>query len=206
MIRKIALFGLLAATACASNKSYDDQVYGYNHRGYDHHGKEHAENVPANLEMDREFIDKAASAGMFEVESSRLVLSRQAPDDATDFAQTMIRDHSEANERLKSIADSKNVPLPDQMSPEDMRKIARLRSLQGDQFTDVYEQLQLDAHREAVQLFDRCSKFCQDPEIREFAEQTLPTLRQHLQHVEGLEARAEREHRPHRPYGQPYRD
>ena len=40
-----------------------------------------------------DFVQKAAAAGMFEIESSRLVLDHSENDEVCEFAETMISDH-----------------------------------------------------------------------------------------------------------------
>ena len=177
MSKFVALFGLMALTACAGTTRTERT------------GEERAETprqVPANLQMDQDFIQRAASGGMYEVESSRLALSQQTPGHVTEFAQTMIRDHSQANERLEQLADSKGVELPKEMMPAQMQMIEQLRSAQGDQFTQLYEQQQQQAHRDTIALFERCAQQCQDAEVRSYAATTLPTLRQHMRHVQQM--------------------
>jgi putative membrane protein len=182
MSRQIALFGLIGLAACAADTRTDrtDRPV------------EQAR-VPANLQIDHDFIMKAASGGTFEVESSRLALARQVPDEVTEVAQTLIRDHQQANEKLMNLADEKAVKVPQQMNPEHTRKLDTLRGMQGNQFVTMYNQIQKNAHQETIALFERCSKYCQDLDVRAFASQTLPTLRKHLQHIQGAQASLRRQ-------------
>ena len=177
MTRKIALPSLLAA-ACAGGGTKE------------HHGGQ-AE-VPANMQLDQEFITDAANGGKFEVESSRVALSKQSTDATTDLAQQLIRDHSQANDKLESLADSKGVDMPEQMSPDQTSKLEQLQAAQGEQFERMFETMQADAHREAIALFERCAKYCQDLDVRQFAADTLPTLQSHMQHVQQMQATAGR--------------
>jgi putative membrane protein len=176
MTRQIALFGLMVTAACASDTRTEEPRT--------------AQQVPANLQMDQDFMTRAASAGMFEVESSRLALSRPTGSDITELAQEIIRDHSQANDKLRQLADSKGVDLPEEMLPEHRTRLEQLQQAQGDQFDQTYEQVQLQAHREAIELFQRCAQYCQDNEVRDYAATTLPALQAHLRHTQEAQATA----------------
>src|SRR5687768_6887579 len=58
------------------------------------------------------FVNEAASSGLYEVESSRLVAEKATDTEEKQFAQQMIDDHSKANDELKQIAESKNLKVP----------------------------------------------------------------------------------------------
>jgi putative membrane protein len=48
--------------------------------------------------------------------------------------------------------------------------------------------MQADAHKKAVSLFKSYAANGQDKELKSFASETLPALKQHLDHVKQLEA------------------
>ena len=178
MTRHIVLFGLVGLAACARDTRMEEQ-----------RPTEQAR-VPANLQVDQDFIQKAASGGMFEVESARLAMSRQATGDTTELAQTLIRDHSQANDKLKQLAQEKAIEMPEQMLPEHEQQLEQLRAAEGEQFSPMFQQVQAQAHKETIALFERCAQYCQDMDIREYASNTLPTLREHMREVEQMDATA----------------
>jgi putative membrane protein len=132
---------------------------------------------------DREFIAKAASGGLFEVQSSRLALQENPDPETTEFAQMMIKDHTKVNQELQAIASRKGVTVAQTLAPEEQRMVTRLQSLDSDEFADEYRQMQIQAHEEAISLLENAAKTLQDQELRSFAQRTLPTLRAHLNHL-----------------------
>jgi predicted outer membrane protein len=56
----------------------------------------------------------------------------------------------------------------------------RLVAARGPQFDRLYGQMQVAAHREAVALFSTYAQVGTDPNLRVFAQQTLPHLQNHL--------------------------
>jgi putative membrane protein len=186
MTRHFVLFGLMALAACATDTRSEERPT-EQARLPEQQGR-----TPENLEMDQQFIQQAASGGMFEVESARLALSRQAPAETTELAQHLIRDHSQANDKLRQIAEEKAVEVPQEMMPQHQQQLEQLSTAQGEQFASMFQQVQAQAHRDTIALFERCARYCQDMQIREFASSQLPTLRQHMEHIQEMQATARR--------------
>src|SRR3712207_5364598 len=67
-------------------------------------------------ENDRTFVMEAASGGIMEVEAGRLAEQNASNARVKAFGAMMVRDHSNANNELKSIASAKNITLPDTMT------------------------------------------------------------------------------------------
>lgn len=55
-------------------------------------------------------------------------------------------------------------------------------------------------HRADVAVFERESKDAKDPAVKDFADQTLPTLREHLKAAEKIAPRQTAENRPARAH------
>ena len=53
------------------------------------------------------------------------------------------------------------------------------------------DEIGVSAHQDAVKLFEKASNDVKDPDIKQFAIQTLPVLQQHLQMAQGLQQRAD---------------
>jgi sporulation protein YlmC with PRC-barrel domain len=63
--------------------------------------------------------------------------------------------------------------------------------------------MQLSGHEEAVKLFDQYSQSGDKPELKQFAQQTLPNLREHLQHVQQLRSQLPPDQSAQNQSGQP---
>jgi putative membrane protein len=61
---------------------------------------------------DKNFVKKAAEAGMAEVEMGHVALKQASNEEVKQFAQRMIDDHSKANTELMLLAQSKGITLP----------------------------------------------------------------------------------------------
>lgn len=136
---------------------------------------------------DRDFLENAAQAGHMEVEGSKLALEKARTAEVKSFAQKMIDDHGKAGQQLASLAKKKGYDAPTEPSLMQQAKLKTL-GLRDDGFDKAYaESIGVSAHEDAVKLFQEASNQAKDPEIKQFATETLPTLEQHLQMAKSLE-------------------
>ncbi|MFO1057242.1 MAG: DUF4142 domain-containing protein [Dongiaceae bacterium] len=135
---------------------------------------------------DQTFVHQAAVAGMAEVAEAQLALDKAKSDEVKQFAQRMIDDHTKANDQLKQLAAAKQITLPAALDAKHKAEQARLEKLSGAAFDHAYIQNQVKAHQQAVALFRTESETGGDPELKQFAAQTLPILQQHHDAVVAL--------------------
>jgi len=148
--------------------------------------REGAAGSQSQMSEEQAFVRGAASAGMLEVQSAKLALQKAQRPEVKEFAQKIIDDHQKANQRLMQIAQSKQLQIPREMKAGDRGQLQDLQQLDGQQFEDAYVIDQVADHVKAVLKFRNCSQKLQDPELKQFAEQQLPGLQQHLQHAQQL--------------------
>jgi putative membrane protein len=134
----------------------------------------------AKESVDAKFAAQAAKDGMAEVELGKLALDKSNDARVREFADRMIQDHSKANRQLESIAGSKNISLPSKPGEKLQKPMKKLSGLSGKNFDHAYAEAMVKDHEKAVKLFQQCERECTSDELREFAKQTLPILREHL--------------------------
>jgi len=164
-------------------------------------GKAGANTAAGNAGGDSAFVKEAAMGGMAEVELGRLALQKGESSDVKQFAQRMVDDHSKANDQLKPIAQQKNVAVPSQLSGKEKALYDRLSKLSGAAFDRAYMRAMLADHRKDVTAFTK-STSGKDPDVKQFASQTLPTLQDHLKMAQSTAgATATSGHGAHRASG-----
>jgi len=127
---------------------------------------------------DKNFLTHAAQGGEAEVELGRIAQQKAADAQVKAFGQRMETDHSKANSELRALITQKGVTVPGGMGPHTAVK-NRLDKLQGATFDQAYMREMLNDHVKDVREFETASKST-DPDVKAFAERTLPTLREHL--------------------------
>ena len=129
---------------------------------------------------DRDFVNKAAQGNTMEVQAGKLASQRALDPAVKSFAQQMVSDHGAANEKLKSLAGQKQMPLADDVSPEEHEALGKLEGLNGTEFDKAYAKMMVKDHKEDISEFEKALKKVKDPDVQAYAQETLPTLRHHL--------------------------
>lgn len=138
---------------------------------------------------DSAFVREAASGGMAEVDLGRLATQNAESTDVKQFGQRMVDDHSKANDELKQLASQKKVDLPMDPDPKHKAVHDKLAKLKGAAFDSAYMSAMVSDHKEDVSAFQREAKSGKDPDVKAWAEKTLPTLQEHLKMAQDISAK-----------------
>jgi putative membrane protein len=175
----LAVFSIGMVTAAAAQSSNDKTSSASS-------GTSSAKLAPA----DRQFVRKAAEGGLAEVELGKLASEKAESPDVKQFGQRMVDDHTKANDQLKQVASEKGVTVPDKLSAKDAATKARLEKLSGKAFDRAYMRDMVTDHTKDVSEFRMESKNAKDPDVKNFASQTLPTLKDHLKEAKSIAPKA----------------
>lgn len=131
------------------------------------------------------FVETAAIAGLFEIETSKLALARTQEPQIRAFAEMMVADHTRIAASLKRAASDANgeITLPTALDAEHEAMVKTLRAASGRDFDALYVQMQTAAHQQAVGLFGAFAKDGDQTALKAFAADTLPVLQRHLEHA-----------------------
>jgi len=130
------------------------------------------------------FTEKAASGGMFEIQSSEMILKDGASDpEVKAFATQMIADHTKAAADLKAAAAKAGVTVPTTLASKEATKLQQLSEEEGDR-QKLYVTQQILAHNDAVVLHRGYAAEGTDPNLKAYAEKALPVLEEHSRHVD----------------------
>jgi putative membrane protein len=144
----------------------------------------------ADSTPDSTFYKHAAEGGISEVDLGNLAQKKSANERVKEFGAMMVKDHSAANEQLKSIAASKSITLPRSASIGEMATKTKLEVLSGETFDKSYVKGMIKDHQEDIVLFKKEIASGKDPDAKAFATATLPTLRAHLKAIKSIAAEA----------------
>jgi putative membrane protein len=137
---------------------------------------------------DMDFVNQATAAGMAEVDLGKLGAEKAADQSVKQFAQRMVDDHSKANEQLIKILADKKIEVPKELPADAASTKDQLSSLPVADFDSEYMTHMVSDHEKAVALFDKESKEGQDAQLKQFAEQTLPTIQDHLKQAQQIQS------------------
>lgn len=134
-----------------------------------------------------EFVRRASAAGAAEIELGRLALEKSGNQAVKAFAQTMVTDHQNTNDKLKMVAAKQGLELAPGPEPSQKTALAELREESGIEFDRAFATRMVQDHQVAVTLFEKAiAQPGMNGDVRQFAEGALPTLKQHLTHAQQL--------------------
>jgi putative membrane protein len=85
------------------------------------------------------------------------------------------------NGQLKVIASKKQISLPTGINNDQKNDIMKLGRKKHKDVDIAFSEEAVSKGKEAVNMFDRCSKECSDPDIKTWFTTALPELRKHLE-------------------------
>ncbi|MFN8389405.1 MAG: DUF4142 domain-containing protein [Bdellovibrionota bacterium] len=138
---------------------------------------------------DKQFVTEAAKGGMTEVKMGELARQKGQSDGVKSFGETLIRDHSKANEELKQVAGGLGLSLPDDISTEQKKHLEMLQKLEGEAFDKAFVKHMVTDHKKDIAEFRRESQSSKTDEIKQFAGRTLPALEEHLKIAQDLSSK-----------------
>jgi len=139
---------------------------------------------------DREFVENAAESGYAEVATGKAA-AKSDNQAIRDFGNQMVDEHSKMNDELASIAKQKGVTPPTSADLGSKAKNALMNVLPGKTFDKQYVSSQLDDHQETLQLMQKEAQSGQDPDLKAFAQKSVPMIQKHIDELQALKQRPE---------------
>jgi putative membrane protein len=136
---------------------------------------------------DAAFAMKAAQGGLAEVKLGKLAAEKASNADVKAFGQQMVDDHSKANEKLMSVAQAENMTLPADVNSKQQATYDKLSKLSGSAFDKAYVNDMVMDHEEDVKEFQKEANNGKDPQIKSFAQETLPVIQGHLEKIKSIQ-------------------
>lgn len=134
-----------------------------------------------------DFVKEVALSDMFEIQSNQLGQMKGNAAQKT-FAAQMVADHTKTSTELKGMVTSGKVKaeVPAALDSAHQSKLDKLKEKNGEDFSSDFNSMQVDAHKDAVSLFERYSKGGDNAELKDWAGKTLPALKHHLEMAQNL--------------------
>jgi putative membrane protein len=131
------------------------------------------------------FVKLAGEANLAEIEAGKLAAKKAQSPEVKQFAEQMVKDHTQASTALEGLAKPKSLDVPKSVNAEHKAAMENLKGLSGADFDSAYMAQMKKDHDKAVALFTSASTATGvDKDLQGFAKKTLPTL-EHHQHMAG---------------------
>jgi putative membrane protein len=130
---------------------------------------------------DAQFVANASAGGLAEVRLGQLAEQRGTSPAVRSFGEKMATDHTGMGKRLQVAAGQEHMTVSNDLNDEDRATYEKLSKLSGAAFDQAYAADMVSDHQHDIRDFEQEAKSGKNPTIRQFAEGSLPTLREHLE-------------------------
>lgn len=132
------------------------------------------------------FVLDNAKGNLFEIEFARLAQSKSQDEQIKQLAQMIEKDHTQANDQLKTIAQKMGLELPTSLPTDKQKMLQVLSAMNPQDFDTCYLLDNKMAHAKDITSFADHAKSVKDEDLRKYITAVLPRLQQHGQHVQQL--------------------
>jgi putative membrane protein len=149
-----------------------------------------AEKKPAKeaAMTDQKFIDLAAQTDMVEANLGQLAQTTADAQPVKDYAQMLVTDHTADYGQLADLARQANLTLPTAIDAEHNKAmIDPFQKLKGKEFDHHYIADMIAGHTKAIEIYKKEAADAENPAVKAYAQQTLPTLEKHLSGAKDLQ-------------------
>jgi len=134
----------------------------------------------SDVQKDTDFAVEIADASMLEVQLGQLAVANASSSEVKQLGQTMIDDHTKANEELKTLAQQKNITLPGALSDESQKHYEDLAKKTGTDFDKEYTDMMVKGHKHVLDKLKKEAEKGNDADVKAWASGKISTIEHHL--------------------------
>jgi putative membrane protein len=136
---------------------------------------------------DQDFLNFAAQTDMVEAHLGDLAQNVANSQQVKDYGRMLMADHTRDYTVLQNLAQQTGLNLPTAIdAAHNKSTIGPYHQLKGPGFDHKYVQDMIAGHTAAIATYKKEAEGAQNPAIRSYAQDTLPTLEKHLNDAKAL--------------------
>ena len=146
----------------------------------------------AKVTTAQDFVTLAAMSDMFEIQTGQMAKKQAGGKAARKLGQVLVKDHSASSRELMKLAKAAKLDVKAPAALDQRHQVIAdsLKDAKGEAFDTAFAQAQVQAHQEAIALFEAYGKNGDNAEIKAFATKGLPKLKEHLAMAQKIDGSA----------------
>jgi putative membrane protein len=132
------------------------------------------------------FATAVAASDLYEIESSRLALSKGTSTEVKEAAGHIQTDHQKSTAELKTAASQAQVTVTPALDAEKQAMLDQLKAANGAEFDRLYLQQQKTAHQKALALLQSYAQGGDAEPLKAFAKKASGVVQGHIEHLNGI--------------------
>jgi putative membrane protein len=127
------------------------------------------------------YVDKATAGDLFEIESSKIILTKTADPQIRDFAHMMIKAHEASTAKIHEAESQSNIAIQPARLPSGLQdKLDAIRAATGPAADQLYLKAQREGHADALTLHQTYAHIGTNPQLRAAANAIVPEVQKHI--------------------------
>ncbi|HEX4228455.1 MAG TPA: DUF4142 domain-containing protein [Bryobacteraceae bacterium] len=143
-------------------------------------------NAASVSKQDAAFMKMAAEADMMCAHLGQMAENSASNTAVKDLGKKLVQDHTMNYQELTELASKTGEAIPKGIEKRDDREIAVLTRDKGRTFDRAFLNHEVTDHEKLAKAFKDEAAHGQNPEIKAFANKSLPTIESHLHEAEDL--------------------
>lgn len=135
---------------------------------------------------DLSFARTASEGNQMEVDLGKLGVEKATNPQVKEFAQKLIDDHTKVQNNLTKVVPEKDLSMSKKEEGKEQKISSHLSKLSGDQFDKAFVEHMLTDHKKDIAEFQKFIKSGKNQGLKDFAQQTLSGLEEHLKIAQNL--------------------
>jgi putative membrane protein len=138
-------------------------------------------------QQDKTFVQEAGAGNLAEADLGSLAMRKGAVLGFREFGRWMYTDHGLVGQNwLRAIVAAQGETLQPTLTAEQQQMRRKLEGVSGRQFDQEYIQAMITDHEKDIPKFQTEARDGQNPMIKNFAQNMVPVLQQHLEGARAL--------------------
>ncbi len=134
------------------------------------------------------FLRDAIQGNLAAIQMGQLAQEKAQSDDVKSFGSIVMVDYYSSNERAQEVAKQIGIAIPTEPSVSQKYEYERLSRLSGKALDRAFVAEMIAVNKTIISRFENEAKKTNDP-VAVFANETLPTLKEHLDAAQKLQSR-----------------
>ncbi|MDG6095433.1 DUF4142 domain-containing protein [Acetobacter sp. AN02] len=150
-----------------------------------------AGNNPATAPLsdaDAAFVQKASAINELDIAIGNLASTNSKNQQVTQFADTLVRDHTDSQTRLTGIATSHNVTLATALNADDQKIVDDLSAKKGTAFDRAFASTVISGHQDAANVYSDEVASTTMEDLKSYASDMATDVQTHLTEAHKLSA------------------
>ena len=130
--------------------------------------------------VDEKFLRQASNTNLLEIKLGTLAQTKAESASVKAFAETMIKDHGQAQASLEKVAARNSVTLSQNVDAEGQKELDKLSALSGRAFDNAYMEFNIHAHSKTLADMKHKVNVVRNVDLKTWDTNTIPVVEHHL--------------------------